>query len=82
MRWPQSISKWCHRTDDFWVNCLQVVLAAVRVYHRLAPASWANRYIGPLLRLLQAQPEVQAVVLANIAVIAASRPVSPTREHI
>ena len=53
-----------------------MVLAAVRVYHRLAPASWANRYIGPLLRLLQAPPELQAVVLANVALIAASRPVS------
>ena len=60
----------------FYNRNAAVVLAVVRIYHRLAPASYSAKYVHPLLRLLQAGPEQQAVVLSTIATIAAERPVS------
>lgn len=53
-----------------------VVLAACRLYYRLAPSSHASRIVSPLLRLLSSPPALQAVALAYIAAITADRPVS------
>lgn len=48
----------------------------VKVYYYLAPADRLPKIVRPLLRLLRASHEVQAIVLEDCAVIAEQRPVS------
>ena len=56
-----------------------MVTAAVKVYYYLAPNSRLNKIVKPLLRILHSDSkEIQAVVLADCAIIAKEKPVSVT----
>lgn len=47
-----------------------------RLFYHLAPAAEAQKIGKPLVRLLRTHRELQYVVLKNISVMAATRPVS------
>jgi AP-3 complex subunit beta len=57
-----------------------VVLSVVALYFHLAPSAELSKVIKSLIRITRSSREIQFVVLANIATIAASKPVSKTKE--
>ncbi|OCH90335.1 hypothetical protein OBBRIDRAFT_793423 [Obba rivulosa] len=54
----------------FQSNNPAVVLAVARTFWYLAPSSETSKLVPPLLRLLNASPEVQRVVLAYLVLVA------------
>lgn len=53
-----------------------------RLFYHLAPAAEAQKIGKPLVRLLRTHRELQYVVLKNISVMAATRPVSLIWERV
>lgn len=55
-------------------NIAQVVAGVVKLYYYLAPAARLSKIVRPLLRLLHGSSEVQAVALADCAIVAHEHP--------
>lgn len=64
-----------HTHTDVCLSLLQVVMAVAAIYWHLAPRAEVGRVVKPLVRLLGVHREIDYVVLANIATMAAERPV-------
>jgi AP-3 complex subunit beta len=58
-----------------WFTCIQVVLAAVRVFYYTGSPSFTSRIVDPLIRILQVSREAERVVLAYLLVITRAHPV-------